>query len=241
MEDIKEPVKTPAPIGLEDLKKFFRDKTTTYLIDYSKSTLKGKVLLTYLSNLELPCDIEFQEKEDMYEVLKEYLSFNMMVSIPFLEHKVLDILLQKKGVLELTDGEFIKDNEEMLNEWVKRLDSLTLFNMYCLQDATLKQFVTEHETVEDDSLEGINFVSLLKNEWFYEYLSFVDQENLRYYKVFFNDYVFKGKNLFSYWAVEQNPMFLLTWNIAADSINMEELHAGLTSDIKELESVSLDQ
>jgi len=30
--------------------------------------------------------------------------------------------------------------------------------------------------------------------------------------------MFKGNNLFSYWANENNPMFLLTWGIASGNI-----------------------
>ena len=44
-------INTIVPIELKDLKKYFEDKTESYLIDYENSTLKGAQFLTYLSNL----------------------------------------------------------------------------------------------------------------------------------------------------------------------------------------------
>jgi hypothetical protein len=36
--------------------------------------------------------------------------------------------------------------------------------------------------------------------------------------------MFKGKNLFSFWANENNPLFLLTWGIANNIHNERELN-----------------
>ena len=44
-------IETTAPIKIEELKKYFADKETFYVIDYANSDLKGSKLLTYLSNL----------------------------------------------------------------------------------------------------------------------------------------------------------------------------------------------
>ena len=47
-------IKTIAPIAIEDLKKYFLDKSITYNIDYTNSKIKGTKLLTYISNLDIP-------------------------------------------------------------------------------------------------------------------------------------------------------------------------------------------
>ena len=39
-------IESIVPIELKDLKKYFEDKTETYLIDYENSTLKGAQFLT---------------------------------------------------------------------------------------------------------------------------------------------------------------------------------------------------
>ncbi len=78
-------IETIVPIPLENLKKFFTDKDTFYLIDYEKSELKGKKFLTYLSNLDLPTDI----KNPDLELVKEYLHSISLLNISSLENIVI--------------------------------------------------------------------------------------------------------------------------------------------------------
>ena len=66
-------IETKAPISIEDLKKHFTEKDVSYLIDYSTSELKGKKLLTYLSNLDIPADIKNVDLELVKEYTKEYI------------------------------------------------------------------------------------------------------------------------------------------------------------------------
>jgi hypothetical protein len=53
-------IETTAPVKIEELKKYFADKDTFYLIDYANSDLKGTKLLTYLSNLDIPSSHPFK-------------------------------------------------------------------------------------------------------------------------------------------------------------------------------------
>ena len=69
-------IETTAPIAIEDLKKHFEDKETSYLVDYEKSELKGEKLLTYLSNLDLPCDL----KNITPDLLKDYFHSTSLVN-----------------------------------------------------------------------------------------------------------------------------------------------------------------
>ena len=64
-------IETKAPIAIDELKKYFTDKDVSYLIDYEKSDLKGKKLLTYLSNLDIPADIKNVDLELVKEIIKE--------------------------------------------------------------------------------------------------------------------------------------------------------------------------
>jgi hypothetical protein len=50
--------------------------------------------------------------------------------------------------------------------------------------------------------------------------------------------MFKGKNLYSYWANENNPMFLLTFNIAEGTITGDEYFANIKETIKEIENAA---
>lgn len=200
-------INTTAPIALDDLKKYFEDKETHFIIDYQNSELQGDKLLTYLGNLDLPCDvINFDQ-----EFVSAYLRTQMLVNIPSLETVVIAML----GKLKM--GEEVEDKEELLS-WERKIDSLSLFNIYAVNSDEMKDWVKQFPEDDTKDLKGVNFISLLKNEDFYLLFKKINQDNLTYFSSYFNDYMFKGNNLFSYWANENNPMFLLTWAIASGNI-----------------------
>lgn len=215
-------VETVAPISIENLKKYFTDKTTFFIIDYKNSTLKGTKLLTYLSNLDVPCDISFNGCDDneCMEMVKDYFNTSVLVKVPSLEKTAISVLLQSKSIIPLIDSSFIENNQEILNKWTSKLESLTVYNMSIIGEA-FNDFVDSFEKDESSELTGVNFVNLLKYESFYPFYSKIEKDNLKYYTRYFNDYMFKGKNLYSYWANENNPMFLLTVGIADGKIEGE--------------------
>jgi len=207
-------IETKAPIDIEDLKKHFTDKDVSYIIDYKISDLKGEKLLTYLSNLDLPCDL----KNINDELMKNYFHSSSIVKCKALEERAIDILHQFKTVnknsYDSEASKFISENLEIVQKWVKKLDSLSLYNLHIVGENAFKEYVEGHPQDDTDELEGINFISILNNTRFFEYYGKVDDKNLTYYTKYFNDYMFRGKNPFEYWANENNPLFLLTWDIA---------------------------
>lgn len=228
-------IQTTAPIPIEHLKEYFQDKNTRYIIDYGNSELKGEKLLVYLGNLDLPCDIIYADDASMYEMIAAYMKFTHIVNIESLERSAMDLIFQRKGVKELFTPEAVEDNVDIIDHWIKRLDSMTLYNMWTVDSDDFKDFVTSHPEDNTDSLIGINFVSLLKYPEFYDYFSIpIEESELTYYSRYFNDYMFKGNNLYSYWANENNPMFLLTWGIATGLITGDEYVACKNESIKEL-------
>jgi hypothetical protein len=234
-------IETIAPISIEELKKYFTDKNNFYLIDYSKSKLKGKKLLTYLSNLEIPSDINFigTTEEEFSIIFKEYLNLEMICNVPSLEKITIDVLKEFKGLSNqnIFDG-LIQDNKDILKEWISKLDSLTLYNMYSIGDEEFKKFVESHTLDETICLKGVNFVSLLKHKEFYNLYEKIEQRDLKFYKNYFEDYMFKGKNLYSYWANENNPMFLLTFGIAGGLVTGDDYVSIKKQTIQELKDVS---
>ena len=215
-------VETTAPIELEELKLFFNDKETFYMIHYEESTLQGPKLLTYLGNLEIPCDIGFTTQEGFDEMTKHYLEANFIVDIPILKERVTELLLQMKGLIEPTEKEFIDDNVDILKAWAKKLDSLSLYNLYTVNSTEFKDYVESFPEDDTKDLTGVNWVSLLNHERFFMFYGNVIEDHKTYYKSYFNDYMFKGKNLYSYWANENNPMFLLTNGIATGQLQENE-------------------
>ena len=218
-------IETIAPISIENLKQYFIDNETFFLIDYGNSSLKGNKLLTYLSNLEIPCDIKFSNDDELYELLKEYFNSQMLLSVDVLEKKALEILFQYKYEQESSNEKnekFIEENTYIIAKWISMVESLTIYNMHIIKKEDVQQFVKQFPIRENDDLKGINFVSLLKHESFYELLSKIDIRNLLYYKEYFENNIFKGKNLFEYWSNEKNPLFLLTFGYTENIIEFNK-------------------
>ena len=234
-------IKTTAPISIDNLKKYFIDKDTFFIIDYKNSALKGSKLLTYLSNLDIPADIDFTECSDdeFFEMVEQYLNSQTICNIGFLEKAVIAILKEKA---ELSNTEFFENfilkNSVILDEWLSKIYSLSLFNMYVIDVPEYKKFVDDYPLDTTDSLVGVNFVSLLKHEELYDLYQSIETSKMKYYKTYFDEYIFKGKNLYSYWANENNPMFLLTFSIAGGDITGDEYFANIKETIKEIENAT---
>ena len=228
-------IHTSAPISIQDLKTFFIDKSISYVIDYDTSTLKDKKLLTYLGNLDIPCDVTFDPKNDTHlELFKSYLETSFLVKINSLERAAIICLLEFK---ELIDSKiyagFIQDNLDLIKSWESRLDSLTLYNMWCIDSQEFKDWVITHPEDDSDNSKYANFVNLLKHEDFYDYYQAVNKDSLKYYSKLFNEYCFKGENLYRYWASDVNPLFLLTWGIASGTIENKDFQEAVATDINE--------
>jgi len=203
-------IETTAPISIENLKKYFTNKDTFYVIDYSKSEMKGSKLLTYLSNLDLPVDI----KEPDLELIKDYFNSISLVNINSLENIAINVLLQYKSLVKEDNYKnFIQENKEIISKWSDKLDSLTIFNAYMVNSDLLKNYAQTFPKDETKDLTGVNFLSLLKHERFYSFYNVLNK-NLKFYTHYFTDYMFRGKNLFSFWGNPNNPMFLLTLAIS---------------------------
>jgi len=205
-----ETVETIAPISIENLKKYFANKDTFYIIDYKKSELQDVKLLTYLSNLDLPVDI----KDPNLELVKEYLNSISLVNISSLENIVIDILIEYKGLSKNSKyKQFIEENKHIISKWSDKLDSLSIFNVYIINSEELRNYAKGFPKDNSNDLIGVNFISLLKHERFYYFYNKLNN-NIKFYTHYFDDYMFRGKNLYSYWSNSNNPMFLLTMAIA---------------------------
>lgn len=216
-EDNMSLVNTIVPIAIADLKKYFTDKSVYYIIDYKNSKLKGSKFLTYLSNLDIPCNIDLSllDEEETYELLGEYLQSPMLLNINSLEFLTMDVLREyKQLVTKSNHTDFIANHIEILEKWVNKLDSLTLYNMYVIGQKEFKDFAQSFSISDENELIGVNFISLLKNPEFYDFYKKIDKSKLKFYTHYFEDYMFKGKSMFSFWANENNPLFLLTYGIS---------------------------
>lgn len=230
-EDNMTTIKTTAPIPIDDLKQYFTDNTCKFEIDYSSSTLKGTKLLIYLGNLSVPSNIISESNDEFLDLLKDYFNSRTLVSIERLDVAAMEILFNykfginpdHKGSLTTVQIEkFINENSEILLLWHRLLDSLTVYNMKTVNLEEFNEFVNSFPEDKTDDLLGINFVNQLQYEEFYQFYSEIKKENLFNYSVYFNEYMFKGKNLFHFWGTPKNPLFLLTFGIASGEFTNED-------------------
>lgn len=229
-------VNTIVPIAIEDLKKYFTDKSVFYIVDYKNSKLKGSKFLTYLSNLDIPCDVNLSNLDDAetYELLEEYLKSSMICNINSLEFLAMEALKEHKGLTaKVTHREFNIAHTEILDKWINKLDSLTVYNMHVVGNKEFKEFTSQFPVTDENDLVGVNFVSLLKHPEFYNFYAKVDTTKLKFYTHYFEDYMFKGKSIFSFWANENNPLFLLTYGIAEGLVDPEKYNEAKRQTIEE--------
>lgn len=233
-------VKTIAPIPIEDLKKYFANKDVQFVIDYSNSKLAGNRLLTYISNLDIPSNIDFtnSSREEVESLLKEYLKSTVLVNVFSLEMLAIRVLSEYKNVHigEKIFESFVEDNLDLIKAWASKINSLTLYCLYSIESEETKNFVRTFEEDDTDDMQGINFVNLIKHESIFNLFENIDRNELKYYSKYFNDYMFRGKNLYSFWASETNPMFLLTYGIISGELKSKEYFSAKRQSIQEVTS-----
>jgi hypothetical protein len=217
-------IEVTAPISIDNLKEYFIDNEIFFVIDYKNSSLKENKLLTYLSNLDIPCDLNIEEN-DLYDLMVHYLNSPMLLNLETLEKKTIEILSQYKFEMENfseLNEKFIENNSFILAKWISLIESLTIYNMHTIKSDECKEFVNSFPKIKEDDFKGINFISLLKHKEFFDLIVPVDPRNLIFYEEYFNNNCFKGKSLFEYWSSEKNPLFLLTFGLTQGLIKIDE-------------------
>lgn len=237
-------IETVAPIPVEKLKLYFEDKNTKFIISYKDSALKGSKLLIYLSNIDIPCDLDMSgcSNEEFASLMSEYLNSPFLVNLPALLNHVLNLLFYKNKILFTEETildvyeEFISENAEILEKWESILDSCLMYNFYTLESQKMKEYVQSLPAAEpaEEDLRGINFVHLFDSKTFYYFYQREKKQPFKYYSKYFNEYIFKGKNLYHYWANERNPYFLVTMGFASGNLKGNALAEAKIETIKNL-------
>ena len=226
---------TIAPIPLDDLKEYFSNKEIKFHINYDDSTLKGEKLLTYLSNLDVPCDVFFKNtsKEEKFDIVKSYLNTRMLVNIKSLEVTALLIVLASKGIdntsyynnnlLTIEEiNEFIEFNKEIVEKWTIALASGSVYNLYTIKDDKIKDLTNDFDKVDDAEYCGINYVKLYNYLSVFELFPKVKPKDKKFLVKQFTEPMFKGSSMYDFWYVKNNPMAILTYGIASGSLDNDK-------------------
>jgi hypothetical protein len=224
---------TTVPIPIEDIKQYFNNKDIVFNIDYTSSKLKDRMFLTYLSNLDLPANINTEldniEVEEWASLIKSYMELNNINDIPVLNNIIGYILFYAIGqdiddsnlILKKEDiSQFIEDNTELVQKWIIFLNSSLVYLIYIFKD--LKDIAdVEHDIQEMDDADyvGMNIVNLIKDEDFL--LSYyglpANTEDIYFFKQQFTTYMFKGKPLYHYY-IQNKPVVNLFNMISSGQI-----------------------
>lgn len=237
-----------APIAVSDLKRKFTEDVV-FVIDVDASKLKGRALLTYLSNLNTNIHLQFGSVEATTELLRDYMASTLLISIAELEDLAINLLLAATGrayTLPFEPASFIEENEALIETWLKRLDSLPVFALYC-HPAHKEAVEQTYPEDTDESMAGLNFVKLIEHELFPVLMAGVQESDYNWNRVLFNEYIFAGDNLFKFFASKNNPYFIA---LLADECPeefgrvlpiMQTLVHKTTQCVKEIEHVSHPQ
>lgn len=231
---------TVAPIPIELLKEYFSDDSIVFNIDYEKSLLKGDKIITYLSNLDVPCKLTGFDNvslEDKMSLVRDYMNSNLIINSNELEVCVLKILhnaaiydfVRRYDVQDILDEKeieiFCEKNKEIIHKWLVMLASCSVYAIYSIEDFKDK-VKEEFETIDDYDYCGVNFVQLFKYEDTQVLLTNQDL-NVYYFEKQFNEPMFKGANIFYYWQTEENTMAIMAWGISTGEIKHGEFYSAI--------------
>lgn len=220
------------PLNQADLKAFFENKETVFNVKYSESALKGKMFLVYLSNLELKIEIDLSDTpvEEKLSLVREYFNLSHIIQSQTLINISMQILFYvKQSHIQLSDPlsdqeveQFVAENQELISKWVHFLDSSLLYIQLCFNDL---EDVVDFEGIEeiDDILYvGQNVVHLYGQPSFMtNYFSGLPPIRISNFKRQFNEYMFKGANLFKFFSHENNEMVCLLQGLLSEEVPVE--------------------
>lgn len=241
---------TVAPIPIELLKEYFSDDSIIFNIDYSASLLKGDKLITYLSNLDVPCKISGWDKvstDDKFSLIKDYMNAKLVIKNYELEVCVLKILYEAsyleffvkyedcKDILTNEEiVEFCKNNKELIDKWLTILASCSIYALTTVPELA-DMVKEEYESIDDYDYCGVNFVRLFEHEIAQELIT-ADREAY-YFDKQFNEPMFKGANLFSYWNTNNNIMSNVVWGISSGDIKYNEFMAAIEEGLSNVSAI----
>jgi hypothetical protein len=211
------------PLSVEELKEFIenKDKEQNYVIKYSTSQLKGFVFINYLSNLELPAEVDFSESsiDDRNELISAYFSSKNNLKVDSLRLNAAMVLLEFRGIdtKEIVLNpifsneelkQFIELEKEVISKWENFVESTTIFAQLSSPELSKQiDIKSQVPSIEDSQYIGANIVNLFSIPSFVELFFFAPiRTELTDFKHQFEDYMFKGKSLYHYYFVPENTV-----------------------------------
>lgn len=212
------------PILPESVKEYFTNKDIVFLADYAASRFKGVPFLTFLSNINVPCEVQFSDQftaEMHNELLVAYMSQRMVTSSLNLAIHAAQIVLYAKGmpydeipyrtnITEQQLFDFFKNNTELVGSWMLFLDSMPVLCVRSIPATRNTMNIDQLPQVVDKTAVGHNVVNLFSLPMFTAAYAGLDKTpvHLAYYKHQFEDYMFGNKHILNFFANHNNTLLL---------------------------------
>ena len=243
---------TVAPIPIELLKEYFSDDSIIFNIDYAKSILKSEKLITYISNLDVPCQLTGWDKVstvDKFAFVKDYMNAKLVIKNYELESCVLKILCEASDTMFykqyesediLTDDEvksFCADNEDLINRWLTIIASFSIFVLTTVPDLVeeMGSIRDQFQVIDNYDFCGVNFVQLLRHELTQDLI--IEDRPVYYFEKQFNEPMFKGHALYKYWNTEANTMAIITMGISSGDILYDEFQSAIEEGLEDVSAI----
>lgn len=250
-------VDTVVPVGPEAMRRKFMEPNVVFVLDYANSKTQGLPFMTYVSNLDVDSHVRITSEADALSLLDAYFKTSSLVRLYQVEDLAVNILLAAKGLehgLVFDPAPFLASHAVEIEQWLSRIESLRLYSLHCIRtkaqlaaeevldsqgypvpvDSKFAEYVQSYPEDDTGEMAGCNWVSLIKHPRFFELLKDVDESRLRNYTTYFNSYVFKGKNLFSYWGVPENPAYLVSLAMVDADFDPQVFQQLLLADLAEI-------
>lgn len=234
--------KVTAPLESASIREFFENKDLFYVINYSQSKIKGPQFLIYATNLDLPCDVEFDlpmSYDEYSEIMKAFMKQTSITRMSLLQVMAAQLLLAAKGIPAAEQhystpasdefiNRFIEENEELVASWLHFFDSTPVYAIKAIE--RLRDYYMPHErfeVIDDRTAVGPNVATLFNIPDFIGLYFTTGKYKMSYYKQQFEEYIFKGSNLAPYFDVKNNLAAILFTYYANGAFTPEEIESDM--------------
>lgn len=227
-----------APIAASLLREHFVNRDILFVIDYKNSSLKGMRLLTYLSNLDMPADIQWDlnDYDEYAELLGAYFSQRAVVKCDSLAALAGEVLMHFARIPRDQRPFSSPVSEEFLSRFCnEHLDELAIWSAF-LQSTLLYAGLRLYpglidddpnvRTVNDPDAVGHNVVNLVKApDFLTQFITMSSTHFFAYFKPQFDTPMFGGYTLAYYFMCPSNSLtqFLDPSNMAKMSEELRQV------------------
>ena len=115
---------------------------------------------------------------------------------------------------------YISEHEEIVTKWVTFLDSCTIYAQKCVPALDVEEFLTSGiDVITDRNYVGYSIVNIFSLDFFFHNYYQKSLGTLYYFKPYFEDNMFLGKSLFSYFATKHNFLLPMLTVLGKDDKN----------------------